>query len=108
MAGRSRPTRSDGGDGRDPDPGAVLVDWAPDGDGGLLRVIDGGATLSAEQARELATPFDMRRVQPDARERRSGLNLPIATTLLSLLGGDLDIRPTPEGGVAYRLRIPPG
>jgi DNA-binding response OmpR family regulator len=42
-----------------PTPGAVLVDWAPDGDGGLLRVIDGGATLSAEQARELATPFDI-------------------------------------------------
>jgi CheY-like chemotaxis protein len=88
-----------------PSPGEVKLDWEAGGPGfGWLRVIDGGAPVAMAQASELAMPFDVRRVQPAARDARSGLGLTIAYALMQMLGSELDIQGTATGAI-YRLKL---
>ena len=88
-----------------PSPGEVKIDWEPGAPGyGWLRVSDGGAAVTVTQGRELAMPFDVRRVQPFAREARTGLGLTIAYALMQMLGSELDIQGTATGAV-YRMKL---
>ncbi|UEM06062.1 response regulator [Skermanella rosea] len=88
-----------------PPSGAVRVAWEDSGAGsGWLAVTDGGSPVVLAQPRELAMPFDVRRVQPAARDARTGLGLAIAAALSQMMGSDLEIAGTGEGAV-YRIRL---
>ena len=88
-----------------PASGAVRVAWEESGTGsGWLSVTDGGPPVVLAQPRELAMPFDVRRVQPAARDARTGLGLAIAAALSQMMGSDLEIAGTGEGAV-YRIRL---
>jgi K+-sensing histidine kinase KdpD len=49
-------------------------------------------------------PFDVRRVQPAARDARTGLGLTIAYALMQMLGSELDIQGTATGAI-YRMKL---
>jgi len=88
-----------------PTPGAIKIGWEDGAAGtGWLRVADSGPAVVLVQPRELAMPFDVRRVQAAGRDARTGLGLTIAGSLMQMLGGELDIQGAPEGAV-YRLRV---
>jgi C4-dicarboxylate-specific signal transduction histidine kinase len=88
-----------------PTPGTIKIGWDDGAAGaGWLRIADSGSEVTLDQPRDLAMPFDTRRVQPLARDARTGLGLTISGALMQMLGGELDIQGTPQGAV-YRLRL---
>ncbi|EWY42321.1 hypothetical protein N825_18910 [Skermanella stibiiresistens SB22] len=87
-----------------PSPGEVKVAWDGADGPGWLSVTDGGPPVTLAQPRELAMPFDVRRVQPSARDARTGLGLAIANALTRMMGSELEITGTDEGA-AYRIRL---
>jgi DNA-binding response OmpR family regulator len=88
-----------------PTPGTIRIGWDDGAAGsGWLRIADSGPAVTLTQPRDLAMPFDVRRIQPAARDARTGLGLTIAGALMQMLGGELDIQGAPEGAV-YRVRL---
>jgi C4-dicarboxylate-specific signal transduction histidine kinase len=88
-----------------PTPGIIRVGWEDGVSGsGWLLVADSGPEVALDQPRDLAMPFDVRRVQPAGREARTGLGLTIAGALMQMLGGDLDIQGSAEGAI-YRMKV---
>jgi CheY-like chemotaxis protein len=88
-----------------PTPSTIRIGWDDGAVGsGWLRIADSGAAVTLTQPRDLAMPFDVRRIQPAARDARTGLGLTIAGALMQMLGGELDIQGAPEGAI-YRVRL---
>lgn len=71
----------------------------------IYEVIDTGAGISGEDLRSIFAEFTQGAVAKGKAEG-SGLGLNIASRLVELMGGRLDVRSTPGKGSAFRVEIP--
>jgi signal transduction histidine kinase len=69
-----------------------------------LRVENSGPRISAEDAARLAEPFE--RLAREAGGRGAGLGLSIVRAVATAHGGQLGIKPRPEGGLVVSVRLP--
>lgn len=91
-------------------PGGKASAWlSADDSGAVLRVENDGATLTTEQASQLAEPFYRVGGRLNVtQDRGHGLGLPLAKAVAEAHGGHLDLTPRPDGGLAVEVWLPSG
>ncbi len=92
-----------------PEGGRIRVEATREASGDLLlKVIDTGIGLTAEEIPIALTPF--RQVESGLTRKHggTGLGLPLVKSLIELHGGSLKIESEPERGTTVVLRFPVG
>ncbi len=75
--------------------------------GALIEISDAGPGIPADQISDLLTPFEQAEAADCRSNHGSGLGLPIASGLIRLHGGALDISSAEEGGTTVQILLPP-
>jgi PAS domain S-box-containing protein len=90
-----------------PEGGAIRVEaeLAPQGEM-LVRVIDSGIGMTAEQIRKAMRPFEQIDSAFNRKNEGTGLGLPIIDALMRLHGGAVEIASAPGAGTRATLRFP--
>lgn len=83
------------------------IDLATGSTGGraILRIANGGPTVTPERITTLREPFHSDRTHPTSRQGL-GLGLSIVDAITRAHGGLLDIQPGPDGGLAITVALP--
>ncbi|MFV8781316.1 ATP-binding protein [Microbulbifer sp. SA54] len=71
-----------------------------------LEVIDHGIGIPLEQQATIFEPFEQVDKSPDGQSRGTGLGLPIARSLVELLGGSISMQSTENIGTRFRVELP--
>ena len=82
------------------------VETRPHGAGVRLGVVDSGIGMSADEIATARQPFGQTERGKALGHAGTGLGLPICTSLVALLGGDLAIHSAPGRGTRVDLRLP--
>ena len=88
--------------------GEIVVRLGTDGDDLLVEVRDTGIGISAEDQPRVFEEFYQARNQLQARNKGTGLGLPLAQRLAGQLGGRIELVSTPGAGSSFTLRLPRG
>jgi signal transduction histidine kinase len=91
-----------------PEKGHVIVELMPEGGKAVIRVIDSGVGIPAEQIDRAFEMFArVERKQADAADRGAGIGLALAKRLAQMHGGDLTAFSEGEGkGTTFTLTLP--
>jgi two-component system sensor histidine kinase KdpD len=84
-------------------PGTVRVDAEVVGDAVLLRVVDRGPGIPADQHRRVLAPFQRLGDQPSASG--TGLGLSIAQGFIAAMGATMTLDDTPGGGLTVTVTL---
>ncbi|MEM9122114.1 MAG: hybrid sensor histidine kinase/response regulator [Pseudomonadota bacterium] len=69
-------------------------------------VEDDGPGIPFDKLADVCAPFSQLDMRHDRKAEGLGLGLPLARAIAELHGGDIDLRPQPEGGLIAELAIP--
>lgn len=71
----------------------------------VFEVRDSGPGIRAEDRERIFDPFELGEAQAVAERAGIGLGLPIASAIVGILGGDLELDSEPGEGSCFRIRL---
>jgi CheY-like chemotaxis protein/anti-sigma regulatory factor (Ser/Thr protein kinase) len=82
--------------------GEVRIDSQPQPDTVVLRIVDSGRGMTAEQLKNLFEPFNRLGAEREDIEG-TGIGLPIVKALVDLMHGRIEVASSPDSGTCFEL-----
>ncbi len=89
-----------------PEGSVIVLARSTEGDVEVLEVRDSGPGLTEDDARHAFEPGFLHDRYAGVRPGGQGLGLALMHRLVTRLGGTVEVGPAPEGGTAFRIRVP--
>jgi len=86
--------------------GSVTLEAKRSGQQLVLRIVDTGIGIPADQSDNIFNPFEQGDGSPPRRFGGTGLGLAITSRLIELMGGSISVDSTPGHGSCFEVRLP--